>query len=103
MPPPEVTILPANPADTDLRGWSGESPVRQHMTKITEFEATAEVRSALAGGSREALTALGAKATAAPKSIVEAIDQFVFDWQDGKRPKAGTFDEPDDVPVALGS
>ncbi len=72
------------------------------MAQIKEHKLTDDIRSALAGGSREAISGLKLSASADFKTIVEAIDQFVFDWQDGKRPPPEAFDTPEDVPVALG-
>jgi hypothetical protein len=74
----------------------------QLMTKITEKPMSADTASSLTGASRDGLAVLGLDAAAEPKAVIEAVDQFVFDWQDGKRPPPDKLD-PEDAPFALGS
>jgi len=61
-----------------------------------------DTASSLAGASKEGLEVLGLDASADAKAVIEAIDKFVFEWQEGKRPPSDGFD-PEDAPYALGS
>lgn len=57
---------------------------------------------ALEGSNQQALKILGLKANAPAKKIIEAIDEFVYRWQKGKRPSKAKLD-PEDAPYAMGS
>src|SRR5262249_32117272 len=57
--------------------------------------------SALEGSNRQGLSVLRLTEAADPKTVVDAIDAFVYAWQKGKRPAPKVLD-PEDAPYALG-
>jgi hypothetical protein len=58
----------------------------QPLERITEKPLSAETLALLPSAGRQGLAAVGLDAAAGPKAVIEAVDQFVFDWQEGKRP-----------------
>jgi hypothetical protein len=76
--------------------------VMQPLARITEKPLSAETVALLPSAGRQGLAAVGLDAAAEPKAVIEAVDQFVFDWQEGKRPPADKLDA-EDAPFALGS
>ncbi len=72
------------------------------MANVSEQPLSPDTLSSLEGASRESLGILGLTETADTQQIIDAIDAFVFAWQDGERPLADVVD-PEDAPFALGS
>jgi hypothetical protein len=72
------------------------------MEYVSERPLAAKSMAALGPASQDGLRILGLSETAEPATIVEAIDAFVFRWQDGTRPDPKVL-SADDAPFAMGS
>jgi len=72
------------------------------MQKISEQPLRANTASLLQGSAKDGLRILGLDGSEQPAVIVEAIDKFVDNWQQGKRPSTDAVD-PEDAPYAMGS
>ncbi len=96
------------PARRDAR-WPKKVP-RPAKAKISEAPLPADALKSIAGCAGDALQILGLEpgktakksqpAAAAPQDIVKALDQCVYDLQQGRGPEFGAEDEPD---LILGS
>lgn len=71
------------------------------MKTHSEGEMGQDLLGQIGDSAKEALTVLGVDAGADPQIIVGAVDQFVYDWQCGRRPSISW--EVDDIPYYLGS
>jgi hypothetical protein len=67
----------------------------------SESELLDEMPEQIAESAQQALSMLDLKPSDDSKTIVSAIDQFVYDWQSGKRPPIPC--DADDLPYTLGS
>lgn len=72
------------------------------MEKISEQPLAANIATPLAGAIRDGLSIVGLDETADPKTVIDALDAFVYAWQGGQRPPKEELD-PEDAPLALGS
>jgi hypothetical protein len=70
------------------------------MEKISEEPLPAETETSLKGSIAAGLELLKLDKTAAPQTVVDAIDAFVDAWQEGKRPPKSELD-PEDAPYIL--
>ncbi len=73
------------------------------MANVSEQPIDPDTLSSLQGCANEGRELLGLAGKAAePKTVVEAIDAFVYAWQKGKRPPKKKLD-PEDAPFVFGS
>ncbi len=72
------------------------------MANISEKPIPEKTMASINGSWREGLAVLGLKEQAEPEQVIKAIDQFVFNTQQGKRPNLGKF-PAEDLPFALGT
>jgi hypothetical protein len=72
------------------------------MSNISERPLSDKSLASLGPASLEGLSLLGLAETAEPAVIVEAVDAFVFEWQDGKRPDPKLLSD-EEAPYAMGS
>ena len=78
--------------------FKGKKPA---APKITEDPVDQEMLGNIRGCAEDAATMLGLDAsTTPPAKIVEAVDEFVYKWQKGRRPPV---DPDDDLSLTLGS
>lgn len=73
------------------------------MKTHTEDPVAPERMKLILGSAEDGVKAVGVKSSQEPPDlIVAAVDQYVFDWQQGKLPKAKKIDA-EDAPFALGT